>query len=114
MNIMEIFGTIKDICLTITGFITVMTLFSKPVRKLTTNLFSRMSKSETNQALLRNEITKLYYKYLPEQSMPLYARENLMSLYDKYKKEGGNSFIDSLYNDMMIWSVQKCGETIER
>lgn len=61
---------------------------------------------ETDLAILRNTITHLYYKYLPEKAMPHYERQNLISLYNQYADLDGNSYIHGLYEIMLEWEVR--------
>lgn len=60
---------------------------------------------ETDLAILRNTITHLYYKYLPDKAMPYYERENLISLYQQYAYLDGNSYIHDIYEEMLKWEV---------
>lgn len=60
---------------------------------------------ETDLAILRNTITHLYYKYLPDKAMPFYEKENLVSLYNQYQYLDGNSYIHQLYEEMLRWEV---------
>lgn len=55
--------------------------------------------------MLRAEIVKIYYRYQPHQKMLQYSRELLEKLYHDYKNQGGNSFIEGLYNEMTTWPV---------
>ena len=48
------------------------------------------------QALLRNEIIKSYNEYISREYMPIYARENVQSMYDAYHGLGGNGTITHL------------------
>ncbi|WP_027399236.1 hypothetical protein [Anaerovorax odorimutans] len=57
-----------------------------------------------NQALLgilRNNITKVYYKYLESDSIPIYERENLIKQHNIYSNIGGNSYIDTICKEML-------------
>lgn len=55
--------------------------------------------------LLRKEITNAYYKYAPFRKMPRYIKEGIYVLYKDYKKQGGNSFIDELFDEIKTWEV---------
>ena len=57
------------------------------------------------RSILRNTITHMYYKYLPRKGMPVYEQENLIKLYDAYHNLDGNSYIDTIYAEMMEWDV---------
>lgn len=57
--------------------------------------------AKTDKHILRSLITAKYYTYMAEQSLPMYERECIMLLYSDYKALNGNTFIDSLYNQLM-------------
>jgi len=48
------------------------------------------------QALLRNEILKIYNEYIERGYCPIYARENVQNMYDKYHALGGNGTVTNL------------------
>lgn len=56
-----------------------------------------------NQALLRHDITATYECFKDKKEMPKVIYESTMSLYDNYKRAGGNSFIDDEVNEMKKW-----------
>ena len=58
---------------------------------------------EVNVALLRHNITDTYENFKDEKKMPNIIYESTMSLYDNYKKCGGNSFVDEEVNEMKHW-----------
>lgn len=58
---------------------------------------------EVNVALLRHNITDTYENFKEEKKMPNIIYESTMSLYDNYKKCGGNSFVDEEVNEMKHW-----------
>ena len=58
---------------------------------------------EVNVALLRHNITDTYENFKEEKKMPNIIYESTMSLYDNYKKCGGNSFVDEEVNEMKLW-----------
>ena len=51
--------------------------------------------------LLKANITTKYYSYQHQGFFPLYERECLTLMYQDYKALNGNSFIDSLYDELM-------------
>lgn len=59
---------------------------------------------EVNVALLRHNITDTYENFKEEKKMPNIIYESTMSLYDNYKKCGGNSFVDEEVNEMRGWT----------
>ena len=63
----------------------------------------RIEQKEVNVALLRHNITDTYENFKDEKKMPNIIYESTMSLYDNYKKCGGNSFVDEEVNEMKHW-----------
>ena len=55
--------------------------------------------------MMRAEIVKIYYRYLPYKKMLQYSRELLNKLFHDYHDQGGNSFIEDMYNEMKTWPV---------
>ena len=58
---------------------------------------------EVNVALLRHNITDTYENFKEEKKMPNIIYESTMSLYDNYKKCGGNGFVRSEIEEMKRW-----------
>lgn len=55
--------------------------------------------------MMRAEIVKIYYRYLPYKKMLQYSRELLEKLFHDYHDQGGNSFIEDIYVEMKTWPV---------
>lgn len=55
--------------------------------------------------MMRAEIVKIYYRYLPHKKMLQHSRELLNKLFHDYHDQGGNSFIEDIYNEMKTWPV---------
>lgn len=111
--------------------ISALTILIKPFRKWFMNKISNVNKDtlseikemlklhiigsekknlSQNEALLcitRSEITAIYYKYFELKAFPIYERENLIKLYDSYEKNGGNSYIHTIVDEMLEWEVIK-------
>ena len=64
----------------------------------------RDEQKEVNIALLRHNITGTYENFKNEKKMPNIVYESTMSLYDNYKRCGGNSFVDEEVNEMRGWT----------
>ena len=60
---------------------------------------------ETDLAILRNTITHIYYKYRDSKEIPYFEKENVMMLYERYEKKGGNSFVHTIIDDIAKWKV---------
>lgn len=51
---------------------------------------------ELDLCVLRDLITGIYYQYVNEKKIPIYAFEDVMALNDLYHKRGGNSYVKNL------------------
>lgn len=60
--------------------------------------------------ILRQEITNIYYKYLPYKKMPFYAKESMLHMSDDYTSQDGNSFVQGIVNEMMTWETTNTDE----
>lgn len=88
--------------------ITLLSLICKPFRdKITGRKAELADRKETDRCLLRNSITTIYYKYVKDCEMPEYEYENLERLYKQYKKLGGNSFVDKVWNEAQEWKIYR-------
>ncbi len=62
---------------------------------------------QADRALLRNAITRIYYENVESKSLSHYDKENLLMLYEAYKKLKGNSYVETIVEDeMKFWSVK--------
>lgn len=56
-----------------------------------------------NEALLcvlRDNITRMYYRYTNVDTMPSYEKENLVKQYTVYHKMNGNSYVDIVFEEL--------------
>lgn len=60
--------------------------------------------------LLRNQITEIYYNYLPMREMPAHQYKNMILLSEKYESEGGNTYVSAIVDKMRGWRVVPDGE----
>lgn len=60
---------------------------------------------DSSNDILRKDITKIYYKYLPYKKILYYDKEVVCKLHEDYKKQNGNSFIDAIWPEIMSWTV---------
>lgn len=88
----------SDIC----AIITLVTLVVKPIRE---KLFGNEKVREGQRCLLRAEIVRTYYRNLEKKTLREYEYENLVHCYEAYKRLGGNSFIDHIYQEMNTWAI---------
>lgn len=107
---------IISICVSIlTGSFTVLTIVCAPFRKWLLNSKKEKQKREdeaenqreTDRCLLRDRITAVYFKHYHDCEMRQYEYENVERLYRQYKKLGGNSFVDKIWNEMQEWIIDR-------
>lgn len=60
---------------------------------------------ESSNDLMRHEMTKIYYKYLPYRRILYYDKESFTCLYKDYHTQDGNSFIDDIHEIISHWLV---------
>ena len=82
----------------------------KDVRKVSE---AQKKMTDAQLDLMRNEITKLYYRRQNVRELYQYERESLDKMYQGYHAEGGNSFVDDIYAEMRKWMVLPAGIKIE-
>lgn len=54
---------------------------------------------------LRTEMLQIYYKNKDTKKIHQFEKENFVLLYEAYKALKGNSFIDTIYVDVMKWET---------
>ncbi len=57
------------------------------------------------RGLLRVVMVDVYYHYRDSRKIPYYVKEAWLLNYDIYKKLNGNSFIDTLKDEIEKWEV---------
>lgn len=78
--------------------------FIKPIRD---KLVNKIGISD-NKLLLKVagfEIRSIYTTYKNDKALPQIIMENISSVYDDYKKRGGNGYIKSIYEEMKTWDT---------
>ena len=123
LTIIETIGAVFGAILTIITFIGVISKkpkewFRKAIRDESTaanqgivvqldKIEKRLDQSDvTDQALIRNTITHIYIKYKDQKKIPHYEKENILSLFEQYKKLKGNSYIKQIVNEMKAWEEE--------
>lgn len=86
----------------VTCILALAAMLVKPFRE---TVFGLGIVREGQQCLLRSEIVRIYYRHLEERKMRQYEFENLAHCYKAYKKLGGNSFVEHIYEEMQEWTV---------
>lgn len=56
---------------------------------------------ESQQASLRNEILMIYFNSIHKDEISSWERENVLHLYDAYKKLNGNSFVEKCVEEIL-------------
>ena len=64
--------------------------------------------------MLRKELVDIYYKFLPYKKIPAYIKKTFMRLYEDYHLQGGNSFIEGVYKEVISWETVDDEEEIKR
>lgn len=59
------------------------------------------------KCLLRSSITKIYYEYVPKGYIPRYERENVIYLHDQYKEMKANSYVDTIYPEILKLPIEE-------
>ena len=57
------------------------------------------------RCLLRSQMLEIYYHNADSGTIRQYEKENFIMLYGAYKALKGNSFIDTIYKEVMAWKV---------
>lgn len=60
---------------------------------------------EADTCLIRDRITRIYYKNIDNETLRSYELDNLNDLYEIYKKYDGNHYVDTIYDIMIKWKV---------
>lgn len=94
-----------QIALIASELMAVFTLLAFLVRPLREKIFADKAAREGMQCLLRSEIVRTYYRHLDEKKMRQYEFENLSKCYKAYSKNGGNSFVNHIYEEMETWTI---------
>lgn len=99
---MENFHQIALIASELMAVFTLIAFLVKPIRE---RIFADKAAREGMQCLLRSEIVRTYYRHLDEKKMREYEFENLSKCYKAYTKNGGNSFVNHIYEEMETWTI---------
>lgn len=94
-----------QIALIASELMAVFTLLAFLVRPIREKIFADKAAREGMQCLLRSEIVRTYYRHLDDKQMREYEFENLSKCYKAYTKNGGNSFVNHIYEEMETWTI---------
>jgi hypothetical protein len=110
---LETLDTIFKVAQGVTVVITLLMICVKPFRTWILNLQDRKradekqdeNRDEALRCSLRNIITQFYYSRRHECELHQYEYENIEKAYNAYKKMGGNSFVDRLWEEIQEWTI---------
>lgn len=93
--------------------VTFALFFIKPVRQWFLCIKDRKSEEaeddaaekESVKCLLRSEIVRIYYANRSVRKINSFEYDNVAMLYQAYKKMGGNSFIDRIWEEIQEWEI---------
>lgn len=120
VTVMETIGSVVGVLLTLITFFGVVSKrpknwfknlikeqsmeANKPlVEKLEVIEKETIAGKERDLALIRNNITHIYQKYCKEKKIPHYEKENVLYMYEEYKKLKGNSYVAEIISQIKTW-----------
>lgn len=59
--------------------------------------------SESDKEQLRQDMDRIYYRYIKEKKIPLYKFQRFQALYENYAKESGNGEYEVMWEDVKTW-----------
>jgi len=63
--------------------------------------------------MLRYNMNRIYYKYRPYKKILVADKKAFIKFYNDYKEMHGNTWIDSLYTELIEWPVVENQEELE-
>lgn len=95
------------------SLVAIALFFIKPFRNWVLGVKKNKKSAEEQEAaeyesvkcLLRSDIVRIYYANRSRQALHSFEYENVAMLYAAYKKMGGNSFVDRIWDEMQTWEV---------
>lgn len=120
VEVMEIVGSIIGTILTIMTFVGIISKkpkewFRRLIREESiaanqglatqlTEIQNHLKESdETDQTILRNNITHIYFKYKKDKQIPHFEKENVLYLAEQYDKLNGNSYVKQIVEEIKTW-----------
>lgn len=89
--------------------------FLKRQETVNENIVSKINLlTVSSNDILRREIVKIYYRYLPYKKIPRFDKESLSKMATDYFKQKGNSFVEDLCREMKDWEVVESIEDLKR
>ena len=120
VEVMEVVGSIIGTLLTIMTFVGIISKkpkewFRRLIREESiaanqglvtqlTEIQNHLKESdETDQTILRNNITHIYFKYKKDKQIPHFEKENVLYLAEQYNKLNGNSYVKQIVEEIKTW-----------
>ena len=57
------------------------------------------------QAMLRHEITDMYYRHSEDKKLAAYEKEDMIKMAEAYEKNHGNSYVQTIVKEMKNWDM---------
>ena len=70
--------------------------YRKLARRVKAEISSQGALKRGVQSLLRDRIIQAYNHYMERGSIPIYGMENVLSMYEAYRENGGNGTVTKL------------------
>ena len=79
------------------------------------NIIEKLDKlTNSSNDLLRKDMTDIYYKYLPYKKILQYDKKCFVKLYNDYGAQGGNTYIDTIWEEIQTWEVVLDKDELEK
>lgn len=69
--------------------------------------------SESQKDMLRYDMNRIYYKYLPYKKILSADKKAFIKLYNDYKAMDGNTWIDALHEELIKWPIVESSEELK-
>lgn len=108
-----VFDAILKVAQGLVALVALLAIFVKPFRLWFFNMKNRKTaeekkdkdRDEAIRCTLRNIITQFYYGHRVQSELHQYEYENIAKVYQAYKKMGGNSFVDKIWEEIQEWTI---------
>lgn len=70
--------------------------------------------TKTSNDILRNSMVNIYYSCLPYKKILYYDKEVLIKLHEDYERQGGNTFVEELWDEIKTWTVVRNVEDLKK
>lgn len=102
MEFLEALKQVSGIAGSCSAIAAACVLLIKPLRE---KVFGVRAVASGMKCVLRYNMLDMYYKGHDKDTIRQYERENFDAEYKAYKALGGNSFIDTIYEEVKRWEV---------